>query len=194
MGKLEFTPDCRSLLISSSSGVRQWRFAPGDDDKDEQPAGHKDEAWSLAFSPDGRTLATGSDDSEPDPTIKLWDPTTGRLSRAWQGGEGTVAALAFSPDGRTLASGHLMQRKNVRIWDAATGRLLTTLDGHTDRVRALAFAPDGNSLATASSDGTVRLWDVASWRERSVLKGHTDAVHAVAFSPDGKTLASASAY
>jgi len=189
--KLAFTPDGRSLLISSRSGVRQWRFAPGDDDKDEQPAGHKDEAWSLAFSPDGRILATGSDDSEPDPTIKLWDPASGRLSRGWQGGEGTVAALAFSPDGRTLASGHLMQRKNVRIWDAATGRLLTTLDGHTDRVRALVFAHDGNSLATASSDGTVRLWEVASWRERSVLKGHADAVHAVAFSPDSKTLASA---
>ena len=189
--KLEFTPDGRSLLISSRSGVRKWRLAPRDDDKNSQPDGHKNEAWSLAFSPDGRTLATGSDDSQPDPTIKLWNPATGRLSRAWHGAEGTVAALAFSPDGRTLVSGHLIQRKNVRIWDAATGRLLMTLDGHTDRVRALVFAPDGESLATASSDGTVRIWDVASWRERSVLKGHGDVVHAVAFSPDGKTLASA---
>jgi eukaryotic-like serine/threonine-protein kinase len=188
---LEFTPDSRSLLISSRSGVRQWRFAPGDGAKDQQPAGHKDEAWSLAFSPDGRTLVTGSDDSEPDPTIKLWDSVTGRLISAWHGREGTVSALAFSPDGRTLASGHLIQRKNVRIWDAATGRLITTLEGHTDRARALAFAPDGNSLATASSDGTVRLWDVVSWRERSVLRGHRDAIHAVAFSPDGDTLASA---
>jgi eukaryotic-like serine/threonine-protein kinase len=189
--KLEFTPDGRSLLIAGRSGVRQWRFAPGDGDNDRQPAGHKDEAWSLAFSPAGRILATGSDDSEPDPTIKLWETATGRLIRAWDGGYGTVAALAFSPDGRTLASGHLVDRNNVRIWDAATGRLLTTLEGHTDRVRALAFTPDGKSLATASSDGTVRLWDVASWRERSVLKGHTDSVNAVAFSPDGKTLASA---
>jgi WD40 repeat protein len=189
--KLEFTPDGRSLLISSRSGVRQWRIAQGDDNKDEQPAGHKDEAWSLAFSSDGRILATGSDDSEPDPTIKLWDVATGRLSGAWHGGHGTVAALALSPDGRTLASGHLVDRSNVRIWDAASGRLITTLEGHTDRVRALVFAPDGNSLATASSDGTVRLWDVVSWRKRSVLRGHGDAVHAVAFSPDGKTLASA---
>jgi eukaryotic-like serine/threonine-protein kinase len=191
VGKLAFTPDGRSLLISSSSGVRQWRLAPEHADRDGQPLGHKDDAWSLAFSPDGRTLATGSDDSEPDATIKRWDAVTGRLLREWHGGQGTVAALAFSPDGRTLASGHLVDRNNVRIWDAATVRLLTTLDGHTDRVRALAFAPDGNSLATASSDGTVRLWDVVSWRERSVLKGHGDSVHAVAFSPDGKILASA---
>jgi eukaryotic-like serine/threonine-protein kinase len=189
VGRPQFTPDGRSVLISSRTGVRQWRLPSGDDDS--QPTGHKDEAWSLAFSSDGRILATGSDDSHPDPTIKLWDPATGRLIRGWPGDEGTVAALTFSPDGRILVSGHLADKKNVRIWDAASGRLLTTLDGHTDRVRALVFASDGKSLATASSDGTVRLWDVASWHERGVLKGHSDAVHAIAFSPTGKTLASA---
>ena len=190
VGKPEFTSDGRSLLIPSRTGLREWRLASGED-KEPQPAGHKDEAWSLAFSPDGRTLATGSDDTEPDPTIKLWATATGLLTGAWQGGYGTVSALAFSPDGRTLASGHLVSEKNVRIWDAATGRLLTTLEGHSDRVRALAFAPDGRSLATASSDGTVRLWNVASWRRHKALTGHRDPVHAVAFSADGKTLASA---
>jgi WD40 repeat protein/tRNA A-37 threonylcarbamoyl transferase component Bud32 len=188
---LIFTPDGRSLLISSQSGVRRWQLAPENDDRDRQPAGHKDEAWSLVFSPDGRTLATGSDDSEPDQTIKLWDAATGRLKRAWHGEAGTVAALAFSPDGRTLASGHLESANNVRIWDVPTGRRLATLKGHTDRVRAVAFARDGLCLASAGSDGTVRLWDVASWHERTVLRGHADTVHAVAFSADGATLASA---
>ena len=191
VGRPWFTPDGRSLLICSRTGVRQWRLAPEDSDNDPQPAGHKDEAWSLAFAPGGHTVATGSDDSEADPTVKLWNTASGQLIRAWQGGSGTVAALAFSPDGRTLASGHLVSTDNVRIWDVATGQPFATLEGHTDRVRAVGFAPDGKSLATASSDGTVRIWDVATWRECDVLRGHADTVHAVAFSPDGKTLASA---
>jgi WD40 repeat protein/serine/threonine protein kinase len=190
-GRLFFTPDGRSLLISSRSGVRLWRLSGGDSDVVRQPAGHEDEAWSVAFAPGGRIVATGSDDSKPDPTVKLWDPATGRLIRAWAGGEGTVSSLAFAPDGRVLASGHLASRGNVRIWDAATGWLLATLEGHTDRVRAVAFSTDGRLLASASSDGTVRLWDAASRRQRDVLTGHGDTVHAVAFSPDGRVLASA---
>jgi WD40 repeat protein len=190
-GRLFFTPDGRSLLISSRSSVRLWRLSGGDTDADRQPAGHQDEAWAVAFAPGGRLIATGSDDSKPDPTVKLWDPATGRLIRSWPGGEGTVSSLAFAPDGRILASGHLASGDNVRIWDAAGGRLLATLGGHTDRVRAVAFSPDGRLLASASSDGTVRLWDAASRRPCDVLTGHGDTVHAVAFSPDGQTLASA---
>jgi eukaryotic-like serine/threonine-protein kinase len=186
-----FTPDGRSLLVSSRSSVRLWRLPGGDPGADRQPAGHKNEAWAVVFAPDGRVVATGSDDSEPDPTIKHWDPATGRLIRAWAGGEGTVSSLAFAPDGRVLASGHLALRGNVRIWDAATGRLRATLEGHTDRVRAVAFAPDGRLLASASSDGTVRTWDADTWCERQVLRGHGDTVHAVAFAPDGRALASA---
>jgi WD40 repeat protein len=190
-GRLFFTPDGRSLVISSRSGVRLWRLSGGDTDMARQPAGHEDEAWSVAFAPDGLIVATGSDDSKPDPTVKLWDSATGRLLRAWLGGDGTVSSLAFAPDGRLLASGHLASSANVRIWDAAAGRLLATLEGHTDRVRGVAFSPDGRLLASASSDGTVRLWDAASRRQREVLTGHGDTVHAVAFSPDGQTLASA---
>ena len=192
VGKLEFTPDGRSLLIASRSGVRLWKCPSQPGETDPQPAGHKDEAWSLAFSSDGRVLASGSDDTEPDPTIKLWDPADGRLLSAWQGGEGTTASLAFSPDARLLVSGHLVNAGNVRIWDPGTGRLLATLEGHTDRVRATVFAPDGRTLATAGSDDTVRLWDVAGRRLLGVLTGHADTVHALAFAPDGRLLASAS--
>ena len=192
VGKLEFTPDGRSLLIASRSGVRLWKCFSQPGETDPQPAGHKDEAWSLAFSSDGRMLASGSDDTEPDPTIKLWDPSDGRLLSAWQAGEGTTASLAFSPDARLLVSGHLAEAGNVRIWDPGTGRLLATLVGHTDRVRATVFSPDGRILATAGSDHTVRLWDVAGRRLQGVLTGHADTVHALAFAPDGRLLASAS--
>lgn len=188
---LTFTPDGRSLLISSRSGVRLWRLPGGDGVVERQPAGHQDEAWSVAFSPDGRIVATGSDDDKPDATIKLWDTATRRLIRGWKGGQGTVASLAFSPDGTVVASGHLVDKGILRVWDPATGRKLAILAGHGDRVRAVAFAPDGRRLASASSDGTVRLWDVDSWREAAVLRGHADTVHAIAFSPDGRTLASA---
>ena len=128
----------------------------------------------------------------PDPTIKLWDPATGRLTRAWMGGEGTVASLAFSPDGRLLASGHICREtrqsgSGTRRPDGGSRRL----EGHADRVRAVAFARDGGILASTGSDGTIRLWDVASWHEREVLRGHADTVHALAFSPDGRMLASA---
>jgi WD40 repeat protein len=193
VGRPDFTPDSRSLLVFSRTGVRRWRLPSegGDHEDDPQPAGHKDEAWSLAFSRDGVILATGSDDTKSDPTIKFWDTATARLVRAWGGGEGTVSALAFSPDNRTLVSGHLVDQDNVRVWDVATGRRLAVLAGHTDRVRALAYAPDGAMVATASSDRTVRLWDAATWREWGTLRGHASAAHAVAFSASGRTLASA---
>jgi WD40 repeat protein len=192
VGKLEFTPDGRSLLIGSRTGVRLWKCSSRPGETEPEPAGHKDEAWSLAFSPDGRVLASGSDDTEPDPTIKLWNAADGKLRSAWHGGEGTTASLAFSPDARLLVSGHLVETRNVRIWDPASGRLLATLEGHTGRVRATVFSPDGRTLATAGSDATVRLWDVSSRRPLGVLRGHAATVHSVAFAPDGHLLASAS--
>ena len=141
---------------------------------------------SVAFSPDGKVLASGSGDN----TVKLWDVASGRQLRTLIGHLGGVVAVAFSPDGKLLASGS--GDNTVKLWDLASGRELRTLSGHTDSVFSVAFLPDGKVLASGSADNTIKLWDLASGRQLRTLSGHTDTVTSVAFSPDGKVLASGS--
>ncbi|MER5383196.1 trypsin-like peptidase domain-containing protein [Streptomyces sp. NPDC002688] len=151
-------------------------------------SGHTDEVYAVAFSHDGRTLATGSADR----TVRLWDPATGKTHAILKGHTGQVTSLAFSPDGRTLATGSA--DRTVRLWDAATGRTRATLEGHKAEVYTVAFSPDGRTLASGGVDRTVRLWDAATGKTRATLKGHTQPVTSVVFSPDGHTLATADGY
>ncbi len=149
--------------------------------------------WCMEFSPDGRRLATASNDG----TVRVWAWNPARLGR-FQEPELTLPVnvigygdrLAFSHDGRRLATGG--EEHTVKIWDAKTGQELQTLRGHSGDVFAVAFSPDGRWLASAGEDTTVRLWDATSGELRHTLRGHTGIVGSLAFSPDGRRLASGS--
>ncbi|MEM1203344.1 MAG: WD40 repeat domain-containing protein [Acidobacteriota bacterium] len=141
----------------------------------------------IAWSPDGRFLASGN----PDGQIGVWDVASGNLHRRLErDDEVLVWSVAFSPDGRRLASGS--HRGTVGMWDVETGALLRVFERHDDWVRSVAWSPDGATLATASNDRTIALWDAETGERRRLLEGHRDRVLSVRFSPDGRRLASAS--
>ena len=144
------------------------------------------EVRSIAYSPDGKTLASGLSGGQ----IRLWDARSGALLRTLDGHANEVHSVAFAPDGNTLASGS--EDKTIKLWDARSGELLRTLEGHINWVTSVAFAPDGKTLASSSYDNTIKLWDARSGELLRTLEGHTRTVYSVAFAPDGSTLASSS--
>src|SRR6266542_4027348 len=145
--------------------------------------------YSVAFSPDGKTLASGSGDN----TIRLWDVGAGRLIRSLAGHGGAVRSVAFSPDGKMIASAS--EDKTIKLWQVSTGKYIRLFNGHTGSVYSVAFSPDGKTLASSSEEGNesaLRLWDVNTGRLIRSFEERNQWVPSVAFSPDGKMIASGS--
>jgi len=141
--------------------------------------GHE-RAASVAFSPDGKFLASAWGDK----TVRIWEVGSWREVATLRGHEKHVLSVTFSPNGKFLAS--VGGDYTVRIWEVGSWREVATLRGHT--VNSVTFSPDGKFLASGSEDYTVRIWETGSWREVATLGEHH--AYSVAFSPDGKFLAS----
>ncbi len=149
--------------------------------------GHSSYVFSVAWSPDGRTLASGSTDQ----SIRLWEPQSSSQSiRTLSGHTNPINSVAWSPDGRMLASG---SSKTIHLWKPqSSSQSIQFLKGHTDLINSVAWSPDGRILASGSRDDTIRLWEPQFSQSIQILKGHAGFINSVAWSPDGRTLASGS--
>ena len=167
-----------SLVIAGSRGAEpQSRLAKGH----ATLTGHKQFVQAVAFSPDGKMLASGSDDGD----IRLWDVATAKNTTILTGHKEDVKSVVYSPDGKTLASAGL---DAIKLWDVTTGKVTKSFRGG----KFVAFSPNGKQLAFRDYDDCkiINLWDVAMEKKIGSLKGTTIPIESIAFSPDGKTLIS----
>jgi len=148
--------------------------------------GHKGVIFRIAWSPDGKMIASPSRDM----TIRIWDAETGELLEELKSHTDSVFCVSWSPDSSMFASDS--HDNTIQIWDTKAWTLLRMLTGHEDPVWSVSWSPDGSMLASGSGDKTVRIWDTKTWNFLRTLTGHESSVWSVSWSPDGSMLASGS--
>ncbi|HUT25549.1 MAG TPA: WD40 repeat domain-containing protein, partial [Sumerlaeia bacterium] len=176
-------PDAPLVATGGGIGVVLWDANTGDQVRILSAPGHH--VSSVAFSPDGSKLLTGSYDA----TAKLWDAATGAEIRTFSGHTNSVNSVALSPDGTKILTGAGgwgdAPDHTAKLWDAATGAEIRTFSGHIFDFTCVAFSPDGTKVLTGSRDYTAELWDAGTAAMVRTFSGHTNEVNSIAFSPDG---------
>ncbi len=170
-------------------GYREVRLMDRNGKVMEKLGGHVDAVRAVAFSGDGKLLATGGGVPTQKGEIKSWDVATGRVVVAFEGHVDAIYAIAFSPNGKLLATASY--DKLIQLWDVATGKPVKTLKDHIDAVYALLFTPDGQRLISGAGDRTIKVWDVASGTRIFTMSEPTDGINAIAIDPQGKRIAAA---
>jgi eukaryotic-like serine/threonine-protein kinase len=180
--RVAFSPDGQRILTwgSRMGAPRLWNAPAGPEMAILKE--HTTTVSGVAFSPDGRTVLTGSHDG----TARLWDAQTRREKVVLKGHTNWVTSVCFRPDGQSVLTGS--KDGTARLWDAQTGKEQASLKGHTAPVVSVCFSPDGKTALTGSEDKTARLWDAETGQEKAKLEGHAEDITSVAFSPDGKTM------
>lgn len=183
---IKYSPDGNKLAAATYIGI--WIYDVNTCSEITLLSRHNEFVYSLAFLPDGTTLASTGEDNK----IRLWDINTGyQLATIMTADVYDTNALEVSPDGTLLLTAGW--DKTIRFWDVNTRRNLFNITGHEQEIYDLAFSPDGKTIASASRDETIRLWDTCNGRHITTLNEHKDSVTALTYSPNGEILVSGSA-
>jgi tricorn protease-like protein len=186
---LAYSPDGKEVAASGYYELTLWKAADGTLDRRLRAPAER--VYDIAYSPNGKWLATACGDPGQFGAVKLY------LAEPGGGGKGVrdllettdcVFAVAFSPDGKQLAAAGA--DRAVRVWDVESGKLVAMIEDHADWILDIAFSPDGKRLATASRDKTAKVFDVAKKESLVTFPGHAQTVYTVSFTPDGKQVAS----